>query len=65
MDGHQSDRPKQAFREAMEGIRVLSCYLRTLDIGASNWGIHPVRELQHKGIVLVAPIIHWEKTGIV
>ena len=25
VDGHQSDRPKQAFREAMEGIRVLSC----------------------------------------
>ena len=26
VDGHQSDRPKQAFREAMEGIRVLSCW---------------------------------------
>ena len=62
MDGHQSDRPKQAFREAMEGIRVLSCW------NFRYWGIQlgiPVRELQHKGIVLVAPIIRWEKTGIV
>ena len=33
------------------------CRVGTLDIGVSNWGIHPVRELQHKGIVLVAPII--------